>query len=132
MIFLILFCSNLISQVVSKKKKQMKLLTHNMLESHVNKCNGYPLSLTATTMTTTAVDFNPRFIEKLKSKLDLNVLQKTAESIGLEIDLNDPQSLHHCLLEVEVLEGFMVCPVTQHQFPITNGIPNMLLNDNQV
>ena len=37
-----------------------------------------------------------------------------------------------CLLQVEVKEGFLVCPETGRQFPITNGIPNMLLNEEEV
>jgi len=35
-------------------------------------------------------------------------------------------------LQVEVKEGFLVCPETGRQFPITNGIPNMLLNEDEV
>jgi multifunctional methyltransferase subunit TRM112 len=33
---------------------------------------------------------------------------------------------------VEVVEGALVCPDTQRRFPITDGIPNMLLNDDEV
>jgi len=35
-------------------------------------------------------------------------------------------------LQVEVKEGYLVCPETGRQFPITNGIPNMLLNEDEV
>ena len=35
-------------------------------------------------------------------------------------------------LQVEILEGALVCPETGRKFPITNGIPNMLLNEDEV
>jgi multifunctional methyltransferase subunit TRM112 len=39
--------------------------------------------------------------------------------------------LHHVLLEIEIVEGELVCPETGIKFPITNGIPNMLSSDDQ-
>lgn len=42
------------------------------------------------------------------------------------------QRLHHVLMEVDVTEGTLVCPETGRQFPISNGIPNMLLEENEV
>lgn len=42
------------------------------------------------------------------------------------------QKLHHVLMEVEVIEGALECPETGRIFPIQNGIPNMLLAENEV
>lgn len=42
------------------------------------------------------------------------------------------QKLHHLLLEVDVLEGQLECPETGRVFPIADGIPNMLLNEDEV
>lgn len=42
------------------------------------------------------------------------------------------QKLHHVLMEVEVVEGVLECPETGRIFPIQNGIPNMLLGENEV
>lgn len=42
------------------------------------------------------------------------------------------RSLHHVLMEVDIIEGVLECPETGRQFPITNGIPNMLLNEDEV
>ena len=42
------------------------------------------------------------------------------------------QKLHHLLLEVDVLDGQLECPETGRVFPITNGIPNMVLNEDEV
>ena len=36
------------------------------------------------------------------------------------------------LFEVEVMEGALVCPETGREFPITRGIPNMLLTEEEV
>ena len=33
---------------------------------------------------------------------------------------------------MEVLEGALICPETGRRFPITGGIPNMLLNEDEV
>ena len=40
--------------------------------------------------------------------------------------------LHHVLLEVELIEGNLVCPESGRKFPVSNGIPNMLLNEDEV
>lgn len=42
------------------------------------------------------------------------------------------QKLHHILLEVDITNGYLECPETGRQFPICNGIPNMLLNEDEV
>lgn len=40
--------------------------------------------------------------------------------------------LHHALLEIEIISGDLVCPETGRKFPIKNGIPNMLCNEEEV
>jgi uncharacterized protein YbaR (Trm112 family) len=35
-------------------------------------------------------------------------------------------ALYHILLHVHVVEGILVCPVTQQQFVISNEIPNFM------
>ena len=35
-------------------------------------------------------------------------------------------------LQVELLEGNLICPETGRKFPVTNGIPNMLLTEDEV
>ena len=39
---------------------------------------------------------------------------------------------HHVLLEVEVVEGELECPESGRKFPINNGIPNLLLREDEV
>jgi multifunctional methyltransferase subunit TRM112 len=53
----------------------------------------------------------------------------TAEDLATEAL---QRKLHHALLEVELVEGFLVCPETGRKFPVTKGIPNMLLHEDEV
>lgn len=77
-------------------------------------------------------------------KLDWTVLFSAAESIGqadsIPKDLVDNydqntdflKKVHHILLEVDIINGELVCPETGRKFPINDGIPNMLLNEDEV
>ena len=64
-----------------------------------------------------------------------------------EGDLDFLRKAHHVLLEVvtkcvrletkllpqiEVINGDLVCPETSRKFPVTDGIPNMLLNEDEI
>ena len=40
--------------------------------------------------------------------------------------------LHRVLLEVEIRNGRMTCEGCGHEYPIINGIPNMLLREDEV
>ena len=53
----------------------------------------------------------------------------TEESLSNEEVL---KKLHEVLLEIEVIEGELTCPETGRKFPIVNGIPNMLVNEDEV
>ena len=39
---------------------------------------------------------------------------------------------HHALMEIEIITGSLKCPKSGRSFPISNGIPNMLLNEDEV
>lgn len=42
------------------------------------------------------------------------------------------RAFHHALLEVHLEEGHLVCPETGRRFKVAKGIPNMLLNEDEV
>ena len=42
------------------------------------------------------------------------------------------KEMHHLLFEVHVKEGFLVCPTTGRKFIIKDGIPNMLLHEDEI
>jgi uncharacterized protein YbaR (Trm112 family) len=51
------------------------------------------------------------------------------------LDTSDEEALkkvHHALLEVDVVSGSLVCTETGRKFPIAAGIPNMLLNQDEI
>ncbi|CAH0547724.1 unnamed protein product [Brassicogethes aeneus] len=124
----------------------MKLITHNFLSSKCMKgVNvGFPLKISASDVKVTEVDFNPEFVARIMQKIDYPALYTATESIGHLEDLpkqmvenyeNDEHFLkkvHHALLQLEVINGELICPETGRKFPITNGIPNMLLNEDEI
>ncbi|XP_057705888.1 multifunctional methyltransferase subunit TRM112-like protein [Corythoichthys intestinalis] len=123
----------------------MKLLTHNMLTSHVKGVTkGYPLLIKATEVKVNEVDFNPQFVSRMIPKLEWSALLQAADELGQRQDLpgelvadfenNEDflKKVHRVLLEVEVIEGCLQCPESGRQFPISKGIPNMLLNEDEV
>ncbi|XP_011055828.1 PREDICTED: multifunctional methyltransferase subunit TRM112-like protein isoform X2 [Acromyrmex echinatior] len=126
--------------------KNMKLLTHNMLTSRAMKgvTVGYPLKIVARDIRVSEVDFNPEYIARIIPKLDWTVLWKAAESIGhvgelpqiliedFETNEDFLKKAHHILLEVEVINGDLLCPESGRKFPINDGIPNMLLNEDEI
>ncbi|CAD7083233.1 unnamed protein product [Hermetia illucens] len=124
----------------------MKLITYNFLTS---KCIrgvkvGYPLKLKIVQKEVVQTDFNPEFITRLLPRLDYPTVHMAAELVdcaeGVPKELGENyaadqdllQKLHHILLEIDIIEGQLECPETGRIFPITQGIPNMLLNEDEV
>ena len=136
----------------------MKLLTHNLMQSHVKGVkNGYPLLLQVSEKKINEIEFNPDFVTRMLTKIDWSVLKNAAQQC-FQMDqssANDFPSIpdqvpdvpsgssgdsskydeqflklaHHLMMEVEVTEGYLICPESGRKFKITRGIPNMLLTD---
>ncbi|KAG8186078.1 hypothetical protein JTE90_027072 [Oedothorax gibbosus] len=124
----------------------MKLLTHNFMTSKcLKRVNiGFPLGIVAKEVQEIKVDFNSEFISRMIPKLDWDVLYTAAETLGhlsglpktvapqFENDQEFLKKAHHVLLEVELVSGELVCPETGVTFPVSDGIPNMLANEDEV
>ncbi|CAI6349151.1 unnamed protein product [Macrosiphum euphorbiae] len=124
----------------------MKLLTHNLLSSKSLKGVkvGYPLRIVAKDVKISECEFNKEFVKKIIPKLDWKVFVNAAVEIGQTSDLSDEliedyeddddylKKVHHLLMEVEIINGELICPETDRVFPISAGIPNLLLNENEV
>jgi len=105
---------------------------------------GYPLAIEAKDVKVCEVEFNSEFVARVIPKLDWPEVVRAAEQLGQLGDLpttlvedyeNDTEFLkkaHHVLLEIEVINGDLVCPETGRKFPLNDGIPNMLLNEDEV
>jgi multifunctional methyltransferase subunit TRM112 len=121
----------------------VRLITHNLLACHVKGCtsNNFPLRLQDVQIELREADFNPDFLKRFMPKLEWTALVNTAKELGdssLPLELPDMldddflKNLHHVLLEISIEEGTMICPNCQHAYPILNGIPNMLLAENEI
>mmetsp|Transcript_38182 Transcript_38182/g.89768 ORF Transcript_38182/g.89768 Transcript_38182/m.89768 type:complete len:116 (-) Transcript_38182:334-681(-) len=115
----------------------MKLLTHNLLQSPGTR-HGYPLAIEAEKVETVETEFNPDFLVRMVEKLDYPGLVTTIATLGMKESLpsaipanfGDDESflkaLHHVLLEIEIVDGHLICPETGKRFPVKDGIPSML------
>ncbi|VDL89873.1 unnamed protein product [Schistocephalus solidus] len=125
----------------------MRLFTHNILTSRVLKSVkvGYPLGIKATKVEITPAEFEATQTAKFIPKIEWSVLKSAAEQIGAnhvgqlpdeipsEYETNEEflRLAHKALLELDVIEGALVCPETGREFPISDGIPNMLVNEGE-
>jgi multifunctional methyltransferase subunit TRM112 len=41
------------------------------------------------------------------------------------------QALYHVLMNVHLVRGMLTCPVTGRDFPVQDGIPNMILEEEE-
>ncbi len=94
-------------------------------------------------MTQAESDFNPALMLRLLPKLDWRALRAAAGELGVA-DLPDApppapgddeaflKSLHDLVMDIHVMEGNLVCPNCARAYPVANGIPNMLLNDDEL
>ena len=78
-------------------------------------------------------------------KIDLPALKAAASDLSMheldgisEIteemrsDDNLLRKVHHLLFEVHLIDGHLVCPESSRKFPVKDGIPNMLLHEDEV
>ena len=122
----------------------MRLLTHNTLKCAAKEVKtGYPLQIEIVNMEVRESTFNPEFINHILPSMEWSAILVAAEAVGMpglpvELDpeyLNDNsflEAMHHLLLDIHILEGFLICPETDRRFPIKNGIPNMNLPERDV
>ena len=117
----------------------MRLLTHNTLKCATKDVvTGYPLQLEIVNMEVRESDFNPEFISHIVLDLDWSAVLLAAEAVGMpglpsELDpanLEDNsflEAIHHLLLDIHILDGFLVCPESGRRFPVKDGIPDMMI-----
>ena len=121
----------------------MKLLTHNLLRSNVKGVKkGYPLRIEAGKVEVKETDFNAEFIKRMLDRLDWAALRQAASELDpntkLPPALGSPDDeeflrlVHRALVELVLVEGYLVCPESGRKFRVENGIPNMLLNEDEI
>lgn len=56
----------------------------------------------------------------------------TGKDSEKEISEETLRKYHHLLFEIHILDGSLVCPESSRKFPIKDGIPNMLLHEDEI
>ncbi|KAF8548811.1 Trm112p-domain-containing protein [Imleria badia] len=118
----------------------VRLITHNLLACHAKGCttNNFPLLLKDVQIELREQEFNHDFIKNILPRLEWRALVRQLGDTSLPLEqpeMTDDeflQKLHHVLLEIHVVEGVMICPNCKHSYPISNGIPNMLLAEHEI
>lgn len=121
----------------------MRLLTHNLMICTVAGCvDNYPLRVTGTTVEQDDTDANGDMLRGLWPKIRYPALLSALADLGLmddelpeEVDLANAQHLlvlHKYLMDTHVVEGDLCCPKCGRKYKITQGIPNMLLREDEV
>ncbi|KAL4332768.1 hypothetical protein GQ457_07G018430 [Hibiscus cannabinus] len=129
-----------------KREKKMRLLTHNMLSSNIKGVtNGFPLRIQVEKVVENQVEINHDFLRNIFPKIHWKAFSDASRILGynqlpeeppepsvLESDVDFLGKFHHALLELHLEEGALFCPETGRKFPVTKGIPNMLLLEDEV
>ncbi|KAJ3348655.1 hypothetical protein HDU83_001125 [Entophlyctis luteolus] len=131
-----------------------------MLMCHVKGCvaDNFPLDVQDAEVESVQVEFNEPFMRRLMNKIEWDALVKTSFAVPLLLLLRFPTShlalqlgidqlpaqvpdmidedflkrIHRVVLETQVTAGKMVCRGCGHVYPISDGIPNMLLQETEV
>ncbi|MEW5308436.1 MAG: hypothetical protein WDW38_000398 [Sanguina aurantia] len=122
----------------------MKLLTHNMLACHIKGVkNNYPFKIEVEEVVEREADFDPEFLRHIFPRIMWPAFLQGASELGCREGLPEEVSpdmldneeflklFHHALLEVTLEEGFLICPESGRRFPVGQGIPNLLLNEDE-
>ena len=128
----------------------MRLITHNMLKCNVRGVkNGYPLRIEAESIEEITSEYNHELIKTMLKKIDwqgflsggkdlkfqeLDSLLKIQDDSQLEAleDENVLKIIHKLLFDIHINEGHLICPESGRKFPIKDGIPNMLLHEDEL
>mmetsp|Transcript_3507 Transcript_3507/g.6401 ORF Transcript_3507/g.6401 Transcript_3507/m.6401 type:complete len:134 (+) Transcript_3507:77-478(+) len=133
----------------------MRLLTHNFLKSNVKGTeNGYPLSIEVTSIRCDESPVDKEFLLNLLPKVNYPALRTAVQQVNPhcdpplseipeELNVSDKDgnqnlddtviaNLHRVLFDIYLVEGWLVCPDTGRKFPVKDGIPNMILHEDEI
>ena len=126
----------------------MKAITHNLLMCNIKKCtegdNNYPFIIIAKEVINKECEFNIEATKKLYERQDKKALNQFCKDLNLFkydfTNINDDlkkekefwQYVHKILNETLIISGSLKCPNCQREFPIKNGIVDMVLRDDEM
>merc|ERR1712137_30379 len=115
--------------------RKMKLLTHNMLASNVkNITTRYPLGIKVEQVEEEENEYNEDFVKRMIPRIEYDALRQASMQVGCnKLPENPPedaenneeflQVLFYVLMNINVIEGELVCPESGRVYPIKGGIP---------
>ncbi len=130
----------------------MRLLTHNTMRNNSAEAagKGWPLKITCVELRVDDAaelgNNNPQqeiaFVRGILGMLDWPTLVQGASQMGLntlpqtltEDMAQDPEflrALYHVLMNVHLIKGMLTCPDTGREFPVTNGIVDFTMEEEE-
>jgi multifunctional methyltransferase subunit TRM112 len=131
----------------------MFVLSLTTLHAHIHYCHrtekGYPLKIQVSEIAIEESPVDRELVTRLLPKMNYNVLVQALAEVATQYDGDDlPElpaelpseelsdalvaNLHKVLFDIHVVEGQLICPDTGRQFPIKEGIPNMILHEDEL
>ena len=126
----------------------MKAITHNILVCNIKKCEdskkNYPFIIIANKIENKPSEFDIDLTKKIYESLDKEGLNQFCKDLNLvkydftKIDDNILKEkefweyVHKIIDETLIIEGNLKCPNCQREFPIINGIADMVLRDDEM
>jgi multifunctional methyltransferase subunit TRM112 len=126
----------------------MRLLTHNVLRANMATSTDKPLKITPIEIRVDEPNPNTTsqrevaFTKSLLPSLDYPALLSGAAALGLNslppeitAELVEDEAflraLYHVLMNVHLVNGMLTCTETGREFPVTDGIVNMMLEESE-
>ncbi|GLD92427.1 hypothetical protein PINS_up000960 [Pythium insidiosum] len=138
----------------------MRLLTHNMLLCNVKACQetasrepgqrplNFPLKIVPEMDGVVVLEtvFSKQFMLHIMNSIDYPALVQTTKELNhpdvpvlpdtLPQDLSNEEDLlkqiHRVILDTNIVEGELVCNNCARSYPVTNAVPNMMLEDDEM
>ena len=124
------------------------------MHNNIRTENGYPLNIEVTTIRCEESPVDKEFVLNLLAKVNYPALQKAVQQMNPHcdpplpelpesLDVSDTEglknlddaiiaNLHRVLFDVYLVEGWLVCPDTGRKFTVKEGIPNMILHEDEI
>ena len=126
----------------------MKAITHNLLVCNIKKCEeskkNFPFIIIANKVENKVSNFDINLTKKLFESLDKEALNEFCKDLNIfkydftKLDDNIKKEnefweyVHKIIDETLIIEGNLKCPNCQREFPIINGIVDMVLRDDEM
>ena len=121
----------------------MRLLTYISLKSNIKGTSGEGvLKLEIAKMSVKETTPNLNFVKGQLPHVEWKAVLMAAGAVGLkglpeqysDTLLEDESflvAMHNLLIDIHVETGTLTCPETDHEFPIANGLPDMLIPEDK-